>query len=72
MKSIDIKVNVSSEVISDLLGKYIKENMSNESYEIYLQGSTGHMHAASAAMRNEVVSELILEGYRNDGNMSKA
>jgi len=68
MSNIDIQLDDDN--IEKLISKYIKENMSSGSYELYIENTNGYMIAAASALRNEALTEIIIEGYKND-NMSK-
>jgi len=67
MSNIDIELNLDDDSIEKMISKYIKENMSNASYELYLENfNNGFMFAAANALRNEALVAVILEGMSKD------
>lgn len=66
MDNIDVAVNMDDDTVRDLIDIYIKETMSNASYEVFKRDNNGFMVAAAKALRNEAVLDAILEGMKND------
>jgi hypothetical protein len=70
MAIIDIEVNLDNDIVKDLIDIYIRDNMSNATYELFKQDNNGFMIAAAKALRNEAITEAMLLGMKND-NLSE-
>lgn len=65
-KTKNVELELDNDIIRDLIEIYIKENMSNASYQIFKLDNNGFMIAAANAVRNEAIVVAITEGMKHD------
>lgn len=70
MANTDIQVDLNNDTIRELIEVYIRENMSDASYELFKMDNNGFMIAAANALRNEAIVVAVKEGMKHD-NLSK-